>query len=252
MQYSISRVLLFIGLIYILFTSTTQLFSDVLFPQAKRSIEQREQRKQQREERRKYKEDIKKAVQDLKDLSGNECYSVVRDVVLRVRKAIDAYNCRYDKPILTRSRFRDQFKMMLLVKRANDKDWNKSRHALRRYQRRICAIMFPEHPKSIKYNFYSSCEEKHDEEISTGAALARDIGWCAAGTALLCVPSKGIKNLGWGMISTGSYGVCCTVSQVMYHYEQKPATQEEIDHMRQSYQDRHRQCEPFYYLRVEE
>ena len=231
--------------------------ANALLPQAKHSVEHRQHKKEQREERRKYKEDIRQSVQELKDLADNESYPIVRAVVAKVRKSIDAYNIRYHRPVLTRSRFRDDFQRMLLIKRASSQDWDKSRHALRRYQREICAIMFPEHAKSKKYNFNAYIgENKQEDDLSPGPALARDIAYCAAGTALLYFPSTGIKNLGWGMIATGSYGAYQTTFNVIYpavrDYRQTPATQEEREYMRELYQDRNRQCEPFYNMHLED
>ncbi len=218
-------------------------------------------RKQEREERAKYRDAIHKAVQDLQDLPYESDREIVKDRVVKVRDAINAFNTRYDHPELTRGVFKCQLERILLMKRAKEKDWDKSRHALRRYSREICYMMFPDHPKSQKYKTSASLSDEDLKEIhdkfciGVGPALARDLGWCCAGVALTRCPNPNLRILGWAMIANGAQGAYNSTFNTLYtavrDYQQIPATHDEIEYLRGLYEDKQLQKEPLYNMQVE-
>jgi hypothetical protein len=232
------------------------LSADVVFPESKRSVEHREKKKSHREERKKYKTDIKKAIKELSDLPEKSEYNAVKEVVRKVRETINAYNKRYHHPLMTRQEFKKQFHNILLAQRAQDKHWDKSRHAMRRYQRQICAIMFPEHVKSQKYKYNASLtdeemHELHDKYcLGIGPLIARDLGWCAGGVALAFTRNERLIQAGSSMIMQGSWGLYSTSINVIYPYirdwEQTPASEEDKRYLRQYYDERYLYREPFY------
>jgi len=121
--------------------------------------------------------------------------------------------------------------------------------------------MFPESAKPKKQKFCfdmmtdQEMNELHDQYcLGVGPALARDIGWCAGGVALVFSRYPAAQTCGYSMVMQGGYGIYSTSVNTVYPYirdwQQIPASEEDKRYLRQLYEDRHMYREPLYNMSI--